>query len=425
MSIRVAHLTGLWKAGAGAVVRIHEAVKASGVSSRLFSIGPFEQGMSDVFPLPEKQPKSPTRWRTLFARGHSDWNRRISRAGKANPDYEAFSPPVALRSFDLSEVVKDVDLLHLHWAGGFIDFGDFFDQVRVPVIWTLHDQNPYLGGFHYQSDVDAATSMLELEYECRDLKRKALQDLDLTVVGNSDWNTSLASTTGVLPKQTRYTRVYLPLPIEHYVALQKDYCKQLLGIDASRFVVGFACASMGNRRKGFVDLMAAIERLPSEIKSRLTLLSFGYEPGKEIRRRVSVPWVHCGRPHGGHEQSPIYSAMDLFVIPSLEEAFGQTGLEALACETPVVGTRVGGIPELVHHEETGLLVPARSPHLLSESIARLNDDTELRIACGKCGRRLARQRHASAVIGRAHVQLYEDALRSHSRSSFDGSVKVA
>jgi glycosyltransferase involved in cell wall biosynthesis len=381
--------------------------------------------MSDVYALPPKQLRRPARWRTLFHDTTCDWNRRIARASKANPDYEAFSPPVALQSFDLANVLREVDVLHLHWAGGFIDFGDFFDKVQVPVVWTLHDQNPYLGGFHYQSDVDAATSMLELEYECRDLKRQALRGLNLTVVGNSDWNTSLASTTGVLPKQTRYTRVYLPLPTEHYMSLPKESCKQQLGIDPGRFVVGFACASMGNRRKGFVDLMAAIDRLPGAIKSRLTLLSFGYEPGKEIRRRVSVPWLHCGRPQGGHQQSPIYSAMDLFVIPSLEEAFGQTALEALACETPVVGTRVGGIPELVQHELTGLLVPPRSPHLLADAVARLSDDRELRIACGARGRRLAQQRHDSAVIGRAHIDLYEDVLRSQSRLPQDRSVKVA
>jgi glycosyltransferase involved in cell wall biosynthesis len=182
---------------------------------------------------------------------------------------------------------------------------------------------------------------------------------------------------------------------------------------------------MGNRRKGFLDVVAAVERLPASITSQMTLLSFGFQPSKEIRARVSIPWLHVGRPQGGHEQSPIYSAMDTFVIPSLEEAFGQTALEALACETAVIGTHVGGIPEIVQDEVTGLLTPARSPQRLAECISRFYDDAELRIECGVRGRQLALQRHDSEKVSRAHEALYRKVLNSSSQPNPVPAFKVA
>ncbi len=410
MSLRVAHLSGLWKAGAGAMVRIHDGLLAEGVQSRIHSASPIDQSLSHAFSLPLIAPTKIERLSRKLRRDANDWQRRIRQAQKTNATFEAFSPPVAIESHDLTAVLDKIDILHLHWAGSYFDFDQFFPQVRVPVVWTLHDQNPYMGGFHYQGDVDAASSMLPLEYECRDIKRDAISRLNLSVVGNSDWNCNLARSTGVLPTQTHVQRIYLPLPVDQYYPASKIESKRKLGIDPSRFVIGFACAAMSNRRKGFIDLVSAIERLPSSVRANTTLLSFGYPPTRELRERVAVPWMHMGQPSGGIEQSPVYSAMDTFVIPSLEEAFGQTALEALACQTPVIGTKVGGIPEMIVNEVTGLITPPRSPHVLAECLERYFDDVELRTQCGVRGREYAVSNHSPGAISRAYVKLYREAI---------------
>ncbi len=408
------------------MVRMHDGLRALGADSRIHSVCPVDDTVENAFSLPIIKP---TRWGKLakrFRREQNDWKLRISEAGRGQASFEAFSPPVALSHYDLKAVTRNIDLLHLHWVGGYFDFSEFFSTLDVPVVWTLHDQNPYLGGFHYQGDVDAATTMLELEYEARDIKRKVLAGSALTVIGNSQWNADQAMSTDVLPATTRVSQIYLPLPVDQYCPLPKAESKRRYQIDPGHFVVGFACATIDNRRKGFLDLIAAIERLPVTMRARTTLLSFGTQPSKEVRQRVSVPWVHLGRVSGGQEQSPIYSAMDVFVIPSLEEAFGQTALEAMACETAVVGTRAGGIPELVQDEVTGLLAPPRAPHRLARCIERLFLDADLRMACGFRGRRLAVERHATDVIARAHLELYEEVLDStFNRSNASSSSKAA
>ena len=104
-----------------------------------------------------------------------------------------------------------------------------------------------------------------------------------------------------------------------------------------------------------------------------------------------------------HEQLPLYySAADVTVMPSSYESFGLVAVESLACGTPVVATRVGGLRSIVRDGETGLLVPWRDAELFAERLRRVLEDEPLR-------QRLAAQARASVLQygwdrhrGRAH-----------------------
>ena len=82
----------------------------------------------------------------------------------------------------------------------------------------------------------------------------------------------------------------------------------------------------------------------------------------------------------------VYSAGDIFLLPSLEDNQPQTGLESLSCGTPVVGFDTGGIPEFVKHGTTGLLASVDDPASLAKQISWLSRKGDLRLEMGMNGR---------------------------------------
>jgi glycosyltransferase involved in cell wall biosynthesis len=94
----------------------------------------------------------------------------------------------------------------------------------------------------------------------------------------------------------------------------------------------------------------------------------------------------------------ILPCFDLFVLPSLNEGMGRVLAEAMAAKLPVVGTRVGGIPDLIKHGENGLLVPPANAAALREAIQRLLDDPVLRERMGARGQDMCRCFSIDAMI---------------------------
>ena len=101
----------------------------------------------------------------------------------------------------------------------------------------------------------------------------------------------------------------------------------------------------------------------------------------------------------------LMDAMDIVTVPSQIESFGMVIIEAMARGKPVVAARVGGIPELVTHEETGLLVDRR-PNQLADALVSLLQDPARRIAMGIKGRERARMRFSADIMVNNIENLY-------------------
>jgi glycosyltransferase involved in cell wall biosynthesis len=92
-------------------------------------------------------------------------------------------------------------------------------------------------------------------------------------------------------------------------------------------------------------------------------------------------------PLPGPDLPACYASCDLFVLPSTLEPFGLVLLEAMSMRKPVIGTKVGGIPEVIAHGENGMLVPPNDPGALSEAIQKLAADDSLRSRLATNGRK--------------------------------------
>jgi alpha-maltose-1-phosphate synthase len=134
-------------------------------------------------------------------------------------------------------------------------------------------------------------------------------------------------------------------------------------------------------------------------------------------RRPGVIWIREMLPRA--ETIQLYEHAAVFCCPSVYEPFGIINLEAMACETAVVASRVGGIPEVVVPEETGLLVdltlspgtfepaePAAFSSALAAAINRLGRDPELRARMGKKGRERVLEHFSWDAIAETTLELY-------------------
>src|SRR5213076_3217092 len=157
---------------------------------------------------------------------------------------------------------------------------------------------------------------------------------------------------------------------------------------------------------GFAQLAEAIEGIPvgAPGAENLTLVSVG---GGKPELKGGHRHVHAGRISDDRLLAMAYSAADVFVIPSLQESFGQTVIESLACGTPVVGFASGGIPDMVRPGQTGWLAATGDTAALRDAINTALRDDATRNAMAQHCRRVAIEEYSIEVQASAYLKLYE------------------
>jgi glycosyltransferase involved in cell wall biosynthesis len=106
-----------------------------------------------------------------------------------------------------------------------------------------------------------------------------------------------------------------------------------------------------------------------------------------------------------------YQKATIFILPSYWEAFPMTLLEALACETPVIATPVGGIPEVIKNHETGILVPPNDPLRLAKAINYLLENKDVRLKMAREGRKLVEERYSLETVCKKLCLVYKQLLK--------------
>jgi glycosyltransferase involved in cell wall biosynthesis len=103
------------------------------------------------------------------------------------------------------------------------------------------------------------------------------------------------------------------------------------------------------------------------------------------------------------------AAFDIFILPSRREGIGSILFDAMEQRLPIVATRVGGVPEIVHNEENGILIDPERPDQLREAVLRLSADRDLRARMGASGRQIA-SRYTVRIMAQKYLDLYESVL---------------
>ncbi|MGF1491694.1 MAG: glycosyltransferase family 4 protein [Microcoleaceae cyanobacterium] len=327
----------------------------------------------------------------------------------------------------LAQRVKqiDPDVIHLHWiCTGFLRI-ETLAQFNRPIVWTLHDMWPFTGGCHYSADCEryqnACGACPQLKsYRDQDLSRwlwrrkhYAWQGLNLTVISPSHWLADVAKSSSVF-KDFRVEVIPHGLDLNRYMPVAQETARHLLHLPQDKLLIlfGVSPGTTGDSRKGFHLLQAALQKLSSsEWQERLELVVFGdSEPKTPIDLGFKTHYL--GQFHDDLSLSLVYSAANLMVVPSVQEAFGQTASESLACGTPVVAFAATGLKDIIEHQYNGYLATPFEINDLVQGIIWVLDQSHQHHELRKRSREQAEKRFSLKVQADRHQALYKEMIRT-------------
>lgn len=182
--------------------------------------------------------------------------------------------------------------------------------------------------------------------------------------------------------------------------------RQEFGFDDDDIVIGYVANFAAG--KGHVQLISAFDLVKRQIpNAKLILAGRGKLKAVEDtvgrlglgRRIVFAGWQD--------DVSLVYNAMDIFVQPSLSEAFSQVLIEAMGCRLPVIATKVGGAAEVIENDVNGILIEPDDPQAIAREVIRLAEDKKLRSAIAERGMNSVRERFSAETMVERHLELYE------------------
>jgi glycosyltransferase involved in cell wall biosynthesis len=234
--------------------------------------------------------------------------------------------------------------------------------------------NPFTGGEHYLEEflgIDASGYPLQREFSKEEkeianinlvLKQKIIQNVsNLTIVAPSRWLYEEAQKSTVFNKLKVHCIPY-GINSEIFQPRDKIYSRDILNIPKDKMVLLYVADSINNHRKGYAYLKKALDMIK---RDDIVLCAVGSKNSDlELMNNIK----ELGAISDERLMSIVYSAADVFIIPSLMDNLPNTVLEALMCGTPVIGFPIGGIPDMLQNGFNGLVTSEVNSLSLCETI---------------------------------------------------------
>jgi glycosyltransferase involved in cell wall biosynthesis len=391
-----------------AAYRIHNSLRDAGVDSWMW-VDKATSGDWTVKPHPSKATKALASLRAYAA------NPLVKMLKTSNT---VIHSPAILPSQWIKPInTSDADVVHLHWVQGeMLSIADI-GRINKPIVWTLHDMWAFCGAEHYTEDDrwrdgyrnnnrPAHESGFDINRWTWMRKRKHWQK-PMHIVTPSQWLGQCALESKLMSKWPVDVISY-PIDVYRWTPVDQKLARFLLGLPQEIPLLLFGAIGGGrDSRKGFDLLAKSLYELKNQIVG-LEIVVFGQlEP--ESKPNLGFPVHFVGHLHDDLSLRVLYSAADVFALPSRQDNLPLTCMESLSCGTPVVAFNTCGPPSMVLHNKTGYLANPFDSNDFAKGIKYLIDNRDAGVF-RKSTRAYAEKYFAPRIVAMEYLDIYKSVL---------------
>jgi glycosyltransferase involved in cell wall biosynthesis len=411
LKMKILHLTTYDNFGAGkAALRLHQGLMQNKVDSTTL-----------VANISTDTPK--VLLTNKYSRGYNFiqsfiFNQLSARRGINTDNTFSSNATPCLISNDIRKI--EPDLVHLHWIGMEFLRIEYLTKINVPLIWTLHDMWTFTGGCHYSGGCDLYTKVCgtcpqlssnnerDLSHWVWQRKIRAWKNLNLTIVTPSKWLAECARKSSIC-KDMRIEIIPNGLDIQRYKPINRQQARNILGLSLNAKIILFGAVSATSApRKGFQFLAQALQKLRHKSNiDEIELVIFGSsQPIDPPNLGFKINYL--GRLNDDITLALVYAAADVFVAPSIEDNLPNTVMESLACGTPCVSFHIGGMSDLIEHQQNGYLAKPFDINDLAYGISWVLTDEERYQGLRDRARKKVEIEFSSELQAHRYTSLYQE-----------------
>jgi len=412
MKILIVNASDIEGGAARAAYRLHRALIEAEVDSQMLVqdkksddytvIGPetkVQKAIAKLRPtldnLPVKRYKNRTK--TLFSPAWLPFSGTVDKINQINPD-----------------------IVHLHWiCGGMMRIEDIA-RIKAPIVWSLHDMWAFTGGCHYNEDCEGykkscgnckvlgSNKQNDLSSKIFNRKQKVfISKRDLTIIGLSSWLNE-CSRNSILLKDKLHINLPNPINTNIFKPFDKERSRELWNLPKDKKLVLFgAIGATSDPRKGFNQLTEALQKLNKNLN--IELVVFGSSQPQNAPE-FGFKTHYLGQLNDDISLVTLYNAVDVMVVPSLQENLSNTIMESLACGVPVVAFDVGGNSDMIEHQLNGYLAKPFESEDLADGIKWVLNAPNYKELCKNAREKVVRE-FDSKLVAEKYIKLYRELVR--------------
>ncbi|MEJ2499098.1 MAG: glycosyltransferase family 4 protein [Sulfurovaceae bacterium] len=412
MKILIVNTSDIQGGAARAAYRLHKALLGGGVDSQMlvqskssddFTVQTMastkiQKGLNKLRPtldsIPVRFYKNKTK--TLFSPSWLPFSGIVDRINEINPD-----------------------IVHLHWiCGGMMRVEDM-TRIKAPIVWSLHDNWAFTGGCHIMWECE------KYKEECgtcprlgsdkeNDLSRKIFKrkqkafnvKKDMTIVGLSKWLND-ASKSSTLLKDKNHINLPNPIDTNIFKPFDKEKARELWSLPKDKKLVLFgAMGATSGINKGFKELSEAMSKM--EQTNEIEFVVFGSSKPQNAPE-FGFKTHYLGSLADNVSLVTLYSAVDIMIVPSLQENLSNAIMESLACATPVVGFNIGGNSDMIEHKKYGYLAKPFDINDLKDGIEWILNNEYYDELCQNAREKVMRE-FDNKIVAQQYIELYKEIL---------------